>query len=73
MGRSCSLWNSGWPLCWRNLRKRTMDSTAVLMMKMEIRPASKGSSGEGEGTLSESKLVEMQTTWSVRHAIGNTQ
>lgn len=31
---------------------------------MEIRPANKGSSGEGEGTMSESEWVEIQTAWS---------
>lgn len=50
-----------------------MESRAVLMMKMEIRPASKGSNGEGEGTLSESELVEKQTAWCVMHAIENSQ
>lgn len=43
------------------------------MMKMEIRPASKGSNGEGDGILSESELVEMQKAWSVTHAKRNTQ
>lgn len=47
-----------------------MESIAVLMMKMEIRPASKGSSGEGEGTMSGSELVEIQRAWSVKHAKG---
>lgn len=50
-----------------------MESRAVLMMKMEIRPTSKGSNGEGDSTLSESELVEMETAWSVMHAKGNTR
>lgn len=48
------------------------ESRAVLAMKMEIRPASKGSSGEGV-TMSKSKLVEIQRAWSVTRAKENTQ
>lgn len=46
MGRSCKRWNSGWFMRWRNLRKRAMKTTAVVTMKTESRPASRGSSGE---------------------------
>lgn len=46
MGKSCSRWNSGWLMRWRNLKKRVMKTIAVVTMNTDSRPASRGSRGE---------------------------
>lgn len=48
MGKSCSRWNSGWLVRWRNLKKRVMKTIAVVTMNTDSRPASRGSRGEIE-------------------------
>lgn len=58
MGKSCSRWNSGWFVRWRNLKKRVMKMIAVVTMNTDRRPASRGSRGELErerGLMSTSK------------------
>lgn len=46
MGKSCSRWNSGWVVRWRNLRKRATNTIAVVTMKTDSKPASRGSRAE---------------------------
>lgn len=48
MGKSCSRWNSGLLVRWRNLKKRVMKTTAVVTMNTDSRAASRGSRGELE-------------------------